>query len=71
MSKASDYAKKIREAESIPEPFYSPGGDGFGAGRGDVSSKGHLVMSGNIHADMVPAFIAWLQETFLDAGGEP
>jgi len=68
MSKASEYAARVKAAREAPPSFMAKGSDTgnlewFGA----VASTGDLSLRGCLAASEVPAFITWLQDTF----GEP
>jgi hypothetical protein len=76
MSKASEYAARVEAAKREPDAFYVTrstysGGIDKSECRmvaASVTQQGHLWRGENpIHADEIPAFISWLQDTF----GEP
>ena len=79
MSKASEYAARIMLAEQGPKDFVAPQLNFFsqhvqssaGPFRAGVTPSGHLfVDAAKLAGRDVPAFIAWLRDTFLDEGAE-
>jgi hypothetical protein len=69
MTIASEHARRIAEG---PPTFHKRDDEDKGNAVATVSEKGDLLMwSNTIAAERVPAFIVWLQRTFVDEEAKP